>query len=95
MQLITSKLFNQNLSIVDPTLFFSFVIAPMMLITIDLFWKQYFFIKRQMSDTSSDNERYDEWKQMTTSEWYNEWNDNEWYNKWKRVVQKVTTSDSE
>ena len=37
------------------------------------------FIKRQMRDTSSDNEWYIQWQRVTT-------NDNEWYNKWQRMT---------
>ena len=50
------------------------------------------FIKRQSSDTSSDNELYNEWQQVTK-------NGSEWYKEWqrvvKRVVQRVTTNDNE
>ena len=49
------------------------------------------FIKRQTSDTSSDNEWYNEWLWMTT-------NDDEWHNEWQRVIQRekrLTTNDNE
>ena len=45
------------------------------------------FIKRQTSDTSSDNEWYNEWLWMTT-------NDDEWHNEWQRVIQRETTIDN-
>ena len=57
------------------------------------------FIKRQTSDTSSDNEWYNEWQRMitsgTTSD--NEWNrvatnKDEWYNEWQRMITSGTTS---
>ena len=50
------------------------------------------FIKRQASDTSSNNEWYNEWQQVKK-------NGNEWYNERQRVVQRVvqraTTNDNE
>ena len=51
------------------------------------------FIKRQTSGTSSDNEWYNEWQRITTS-------DNEWHRvttndyEWQHVVQRVTKSNS-
>ena len=48
---------------------------------INIFWVS--FIKRQTSDTSSDNE----WQQITMS---GKTSGNEWYNKW----QQVTTNDN-
>ena len=53
------------------------------------------FIKRQTSDTSSDNV----WQRVKKSGITSDTNDNEWYNEWQRVVQRVVqrvaTNDSE
>ena len=70
------------------------------MIYLHIFWRS--FIKRQTSGTSSDNEWYNEWQEMTTSD--KEWqrvvqgvttsgttSDKEWYNEWQRM----TTSDNE
>ena len=76
-----------------------------LLFSCDKIIKKTSFIKRQTSDTSSDNEWYNEWQRMTTSGTTsgktsdNEWNraatnKDEWYNEWQRVVQRETTSDS-
>ena len=46
------------------------------------------FIKRQTSDTSNDNEWYNEWQQVTV-------NGNEWYNEWYNERQRMTTSDND
>ena len=46
------------------------------------------FIKRQKSDASSDNEWYNEWQRVTTS-------DNQWQRVVQRVVRWVTTNENE
>ena len=52
--------------------------------------KQWSFVKRQTSGTSSDIE----WQRVITNEneWYNEWQ--EWYNEWYRVVQQMTRNET-
>ena len=60
------------------------------------YWLNQSFIKRQTSDTSSDNKWYNEWQWITVSDK----NDNEWHNKCQQVTasdkewQQVTTNDN-
>ena len=60
-----------------------------------MFWRS--FIKRQKSDTSSDNEWFNEWQQMAMS---GTTSNKEWYNKRQQMttddneLQRITTSDN-
>ena len=71
-------------------------IGDVILSTVQIQYLKGFFIKRQTSGKSSDNEW--QWVTANDNEWYNKrqrvtTNDNEWYdNEWQGVVQQVATS---